>query len=167
MELFISQPDLKYQKSYNSYIEELGDEERYPMPMDLDHSDFSALITKLKSFALGENLTMGLVPNSTLWLVQEDELCGVSNIRHELNQKLVNAGGHIGIGIRPLYRNRGLGKYLLGKTIEKAKMLGIYKVHIHCYAENIGSTKMIAACGGKLHSNVTLKGKLVSRYIVT
>ena len=33
-------PSSKYSPSYNAYIEELGDEVRYPFPMGFDHQDF-------------------------------------------------------------------------------------------------------------------------------
>lgn len=44
-------PDSKYEASYKKYIKELGDEERYPFPLDFDHSDFSKLLKKLDNFS--------------------------------------------------------------------------------------------------------------------
>jgi hypothetical protein len=41
MELVL--PSAKYIQSYNEYIEELGDEVRYPFPMDFDHQDIAQL----------------------------------------------------------------------------------------------------------------------------
>lgn len=42
-------PSIKYQASYLSYIEELGDEERYPFPLDFDHRDFPAMLARFKT----------------------------------------------------------------------------------------------------------------------
>ncbi|SHE38001.1 hypothetical protein SAMN02745753_00175 [Marinomonas polaris DSM 16579] len=36
-------PSSKYIQSYNEYIEELGDEVRYPFPMGFDHQDIAQL----------------------------------------------------------------------------------------------------------------------------
>ena len=43
-------PSSKYIPSYEAYIEELGDEVRYPFPMGFDHQDFDELIAKLSDF---------------------------------------------------------------------------------------------------------------------
>ena len=44
-------PGMAWQVSYNSYIEELGEEERYPFPMDFDHHDFAAMLQKIADSA--------------------------------------------------------------------------------------------------------------------
>ena len=136
------------------------------MPMDLPHQNFPELIQTLYDFAAGKNLPKHLVPNSTFWLVMGDELVGVSNIRHYLSKELAIAGGHIGIGIRPSFRKLGLGTYLLQQTIPLARELGITEIHIHCYADNQSSVKMIEGCKGVLASNVELEGGVISRYII-
>jgi len=40
-------PCADFKASYDGYIRELGDEERYPFPLDFDHSDFPALLQGL------------------------------------------------------------------------------------------------------------------------
>src|SRR5699024_6384803 len=107
------------------YILELGDEERYPFPLDFDHSNFEELLSKLDKFRKGKDLPDGYVPASTFWLVDRDEILGVSNLRHFLNDRIRHAGGHIGLGI-----------HLLGLTLQQAYALGITEVHIHCHKVN-------------------------------
>ncbi|HCB16075.1 MAG TPA: GNAT family N-acetyltransferase, partial [Alteromonas sp.] len=70
-------PGMAWQVSYNSYIEELGEEERYPFPMDFDHHDFAAMLQKIADFAAGVNLPDGYVASTTLWLVSGDDLLAV------------------------------------------------------------------------------------------
>lgn len=159
-------PILKYQASYLTYLKELGSEERYPFPLDFDHSDFPVMLTRIESFELGINLPDGYVPSSTYWLVESDEIIGVSNLRHYLNDQLKHAGGHIGLGIRPSRRGQKLSIQLLDMTLDKAREIGIEKVHVHCYDNNPASARMIVACGGVLESEEVTDTHMVQRYIV-
>jgi predicted acetyltransferase len=161
-------PQLDYESSYEAYIRELGDEERYPFPLDFEHSDFAALLRRLDDFASGTNLPPDFVPASTYWLVQGRELVGVSNLRHHLNERIKHNGGHIGLGIRPSYRGRGLGNLLLSLTIQEARRKGISQIHIHCHKSNIASAKMIARNGGVLDSEISdvRSEEVIQRYHV-
>ena len=165
MQLILPNPD--YEASYRAYIRELGNEERYPFPLDFDHADFPALLTKLDNFRIGTDLPEGFVPASTFWLVEGTELLGVSSLRHVLNNRIRHAGGHIGLGIRPSGRGNGLGTQLLRATIQKAGERGITEVHIHCHKNNLPSVRMILANGGRLESEIEDGGEVVQRYIVS
>ncbi|WP_395338922.1 GNAT family N-acetyltransferase [Ningiella sp. W23] len=163
----LTAPHAQFEQSYRDYIQELGDEERYPYPMDLPFDDFAVFVSTLKGYDKGIKLPHNLVPNSTYWLISNNEIVGCSHLRHHLNAALEHAGGHIGLGIRPRYRNKGLSTILLRQTLDKAREKGIDDVHIHCYADNLASKRMIEACGAKLHSQVFLSehSKTVLRYI--
>jgi len=140
-------PSFKYKTSYLSYIEELKDEERYPFPLDFDHNDFYGMLDRIEQFKKGTNLPEGYVSSSTYWLIEDNEIIGVSNLRHHLNEQLLKAGGHIGLGIRPSCRGQKFSIQLLNMTLVKAFQKGIKEVHIHCYADNLASGNMILACG--------------------
>ena len=99
--------------SYGAYIAELGDEERYPFPMDFDHRD----CTEQRFRERAE--FRRFVPSSTYWLLKTESF-GVSNLRHFLNERIINAGGHIGLGIRPR-RVAAIGILLLSLTIAEAR----------------------------------------------
>ncbi|WP_445357105.1 GNAT family N-acetyltransferase [Microbulbifer sp. ANSA002] len=159
-------PSAIYEASYQQYIEELGDEERYPFPMDFDHADFEALIQKLINFAQGKNLPEGFVPSSTLWLVDETKIVGVTNIRHYLNDRITHCGGHIGLGIRPKYRGKGYGKRLMELSIQWLQEMKAGTIHIHCHKDNPASANTIKACGGLFDSEIEADGKIVQRYLV-
>jgi len=164
-------PHIAFEQSYKDYIAELGDEERYPYPMDLPHTDFACLIDLLNNFSIGEKLLDDMVANTTFWLVDNREIVAVSHLRHELNAALLHMGGHIGIGVRPSYRGKGLSKYLLNLTIEEAHKRNIHNVHIHCYKDNRASVNMILACGGVFESELLSEAKkanspVVQKYLV-
>ncbi|MBF7073990.1 GNAT family N-acetyltransferase [Glaciecola sp. MH2013] len=163
-------PCLRYKQSYISYIQELGEEERYPFPLDFDHSDFVAMLQRNEDFAKGVNIPQGYVPSSTWWLVHNEEIIGVVNLRHYLNDNIKHIGGHVGLGIRPSYRGRGLSTKLLGLCMNEAKLLGISALHVHCYESNIASMSMIKSCGGELHSIVGTddnNAEGVARFIIS
>jgi predicted acetyltransferase len=161
-------PDLAYERSYGAYILELGEEERYPFPLDFEHKDFLALIKRLSDFANGVNIPEGFVPSSTYWLVENGELIGVSNLRHYLNERIKKSGGHIGLGVRPSCRGRGFGHLLMALTIQEARRKSIREIHIHCHKNNEASVRMIISNGGVLDSEITGREseEIVQRYVV-
>lgn len=159
-------PNATFHASYLSYIAELGDEERYPFPLDFDHSDFAAMLARIEAFRLGVNIPQGYVPSSTFWLIRDSEIVGCTNVRHFLNAQIEHCGGHIGLSIRPSLRGQGLGTQLMQLSITEARRLGNDCVHIHCHSYNLASRAMIEACGGLLHSEVTVDGEKVLRFRV-
>ncbi len=160
-------PTIDYQDSYQSYIEELGEEERYPFPLDFDDNDFTAWLQRVAEFEHGIDLPDGYVPSSTYFMVADGEILGVSNLRHQMNDVLIEAGGHIGLSTRPSLRGQGLGVQLLKMTLVEASQMGINEVHIHCYQDNRASAKMIEACGGSLDSEFKPNdGPVVLRYVI-
>lgn len=166
MNTSLVKPSRDYESSYRDYIAELGTEERYPFPLDYPHEDFPALLQRLDALANGINLPDGYVPSTTFWLIRDNELVGVSNLRHFLNPQLEHTGGHIGLGVRPSYRGSGIGKSLMALTIAQARQRGIGEVHIHCYKNNPASARLILANGGQLRSEVGHEPSVVQRYVV-
>lgn len=86
------------------------------------------------------------------------------NIRHYLNDKLFETGGHIGDGIRPSERRKGYVTAMIGLALEECRKLGIDRVLICCDKDNIGSAKSIQRNGGVLENEVEENGNIVQRY---
>lgn len=86
------------------------------------------------------------------------------NIRHYLNDKLFETGGHIGDGIRPSERRKGYATAMIGLALEECRKLGIDRVLICCDKDNIGSAKSIQRNGGVLENEVEENGNIVQRY---
>lgn len=164
MELIL--PTIEYQNSYISYIKELGGEERYPFSLDFEYENFVDLLQKLEGYANGSNVPDNMVPSSTYWLIQNREIIGVTNLRHYLNKEIEFCGGHIGLGIRPSFRGKGIGRYLMAESIKRLNFMGVNAVHIHCYKDNLASSAMIIANGGKLASEFLHQNKTIQRYVV-
>ena len=159
-------PSIDYAGSYDRYIKELGAEERYPFPLDFEYSDFSHYLRRLEELSTGKNVPKGFVQSSTWWLVEENEIVGITNLRHQLTPELKACGGHIGLSIRPSRRGQSLGKKLMSLSIEKLRHFGVTDIHIHCYKGNLSSANTILACGGVLHSELQQNHQTIQRYIV-
>ena len=91
-------------------------------------------------------------PSKTFLLIRESDnkIVGTINIRWNLNEKMLQFGGHIGYGIRPTERRKGYNKINLYLGILEARRLGLEKVMLDCDVNNLGSDRTLKALGGKL-----------------
>ncbi|MEU4197721.1 GNAT family N-acetyltransferase [Kribbella sp. NPDC026611] len=95
-------------------------------------------------------VTEDLVPATFWWIVEGGTYLGAITLRHTLNAKLLEGGGHIGYGIRPSARRRGLASWALGEVLERARARGLDRVLLTCDAGNEASAKTIERHGGVL-----------------
>lgn len=93
-----------------------------------------------------------------------DIVVGSVDIRHYLNDHLLLCGGHIGDGVRPSERRKGIATEQIGLALEKCKELGIDRVLMTCEIWNVGSAKSIINNGGVLENEVEVDGKVFQRY---
>ena len=128
----------------------------------VDYHDFDSYCSSLEVKEVCE----GLVPDSTFFCLDEerDIMVGAVNIRHHLNEALLLNGGHIGDGVRPSERRKGIATKMIGLALEECKRLGIEKVLMVCDKENIGSAKSIMNNGGILENEIEVDGNIEQRY---
>lgn len=110
------------------------------------------------------------VPDSVFFLLDEDRdrLLGAVNIRHDLNDSLLQEGGHIGDGIRPSERRKGYATEMIRLALVECKKLGIDQVLMTCDKDNIGSVKSIVKNGGILENEfVNSEGHIEQRYWIS
>ncbi|MBQ3229610.1 MAG: GNAT family N-acetyltransferase [Clostridia bacterium] len=129
----------------------------------IDYRDFDNYIENLE---VKENDPKGLVPDSTFFCLDEERniFVGAVNIRHRLNESLLLNGGHIGDGVRPSERRKGIATAMIGLALEECKKLGIKRVLMVCDKENVGSAKSIKNNGGILENEITVDGCVEQRY---
>lgn len=128
-----------------------------------DYHDFDYYLANLEVASPCD----GLVPDSTFFLLDDERniLLGAVNIRHYLNEYLLQHGGHIGDGIRPSERKKGYATKMIRLALEECRKLGIEKVLIVCDKDNIGSAKSIINNGGVLENEITDEdGTIKQRY---
>jgi len=129
-----------------------------------DYHDFEKYMNELE---IKPGNSEGLVPDSTFFCLDTDRniFVGAVNIRHYLNEGLLKNGGHIGDGVRPSERRKGVATKMIGLALEECRKLGIDRVLMVCSKSNIGSAKSIINNGGVLENEVlTDEGELDQRY---
>jgi predicted acetyltransferase len=164
-QLVLSNPSIDLKDEYLSFYMEWieSGEKMVPWVIAEDPSNFEAMLHFLKD---RERNPEGGVPDSTFWLTDKvGRVLGAVNIRHHLNDRLINRGGHIGYGIRPSERQKGYATQILALALEKAKELGIEKVLVTCDKSNTGSLKTILNNGGVEDIDfIEENGNVVKRY---
>ena len=107
-----------------------------------------------------------LVPDSTFFCldVDRDIMVGAVNIRHYLNEALLLDGGHIGDGVRPSERRKGIATTMIALALSECKKLGSNRILMVCDKDNIGSAKSIINNGGILENEVIVDGVVEQRY---
>lgn len=91
-------------------------------------------------------------PCKTFLLIRKDDnkIVGSINIRWNLNEAMLNFGGHIGYGVRPTERRKGYNKINLYLGMIEAKKVGLDSVMLDCDVNNLGSDRTLKALGGTL-----------------
>ena len=127
-----------------------------------DYHDFDYYLDNLEI----SNPVDGKVPDSVFFLldIKRNILLGAVNIRHYLNDYLLQYGGHIGDGIRPSERGKGYATEMIRLALIECKRLGIDKVLMVCDKSNIASRKTIIKNGGVLENEIVEDGEIQQRY---
>ena len=130
-----------------------------------DYHDFPSYLASLEV----TQPTDGLVPDSTYFCLDTERsiFVGAVNIRHYLSEGLLLSGGHIGDGIRPSERGKGLGTRMIALALDKCRELGIGRVLMCCDSDNFASARTIEKNGGVLENVVDDGGTPVKRYWIT
>lgn len=120
-------------------------------PVAPDHATLDALIAKAELLAdTTAELPDGSVHNDLYWIVDDGEFIGFLSFRHELNEWLREAGGHIGYAVRPSRRRQGYAAAALRLALQRAREIGLDRVLITCDDGNIASYRTIEGAGGVL-----------------
>ncbi|AJG93103.1 GNAT family acetyltransferase [Bacillus anthracis] len=168
MNVSLLTPTTDLQDEYLDFYNEWKDsgETMIPWVISKDPSNFPAMVQELLDAHNGVNLPQSWVPDSTYWLVTDNNrIVGAVNIRHSLTEHLFNAGGHIGYGIRPSERRKGYATKLLELSLEKTKKLNITRALVVCDEVNTASEKTILHNGGVRDDDfIEADGNVVRRF---
>ena len=126
---------------------------------------YSAFCDNLKE----ETVREGLVPATTYMAISNDDnrLIGMIDIRHRLNDYLLNFGGHIGYSIRKSERQQGYATEMLSLALIECLKVNIKKVLITCDKDNVASVKTIIRNGGILENEMLKGNRITQRYWIT
>ena len=164
-------PAIEYKESFLRFVDELvhSDEPFLREAQSVTEGTFEEYLLKLRQMERGVDLPEGIVPMSTFWLVLEEDVVGVSHLRHRLNEVLSKHGGHVGFYIRRSYRGRGLARQLLALTAARAKRFNLDSILITCDSANLQSVRTIESCGALLEEELIspVSADLIRHYRLT
>ncbi len=125
----------------------------------ISYDEFKAkAIPEMIAFAKGENLPDGFVPETFLFLWNDDEIVGQFRIRHYLCESLRTGGGHIGYFIKKEFRKQGYGKEGLRLTLQIAKtIIPEDEIYLRVNKDNPASLKVMLNNGGYIKYEDELK----------
>ncbi|MDP9737373.1 MULTISPECIES: GNAT family N-acetyltransferase [unclassified Curtobacterium] len=90
-------------------------------------------------------------PTELWWIVEDGEVLGGIALRAADDER-VQSVGHIGYGIRPSARGRGVATWALGEVLLRAASLGIDPVVAFCLEDNAGSVATLERHGATLEA---------------
>lgn len=167
-ELLLVRPKIDYLAQIYSYKQEF-----------IDHNENMSGTSDLRSFDNVEDwlefvirnealatCTAGYVPDSQFLTIRkaDQRLVGMIDVRHVLNEYLLQYAGHIGYSIRKSERQKGYAKEQLRLALTEAGKLGLSRVLITCDKENAASRNVILSAGGIMENEVPQDGLVTQRY---
>jgi predicted acetyltransferase len=114
--------------------------------------NFETYLKILNDARDGIYLAEGLVPATSLFAFEGNEIIGKVSVRHKLNKVLETMSGHIGYGVVPEHRQKGYASAMLEQSLPYCRTLGMKKLLITCNEENVASAKVIIKNGGVLEN---------------
>lgn len=160
MDLYLVRPSMDYAQEILDYRQEFLSDGSVicgagPLEKLISIEDY---LEKCQRYVSWEGVPKGRVPSTQFLCVKKDprgtcpegmRLVGMINVRHCLNEDLLNYSGHIGYSVRKDERRKGYAKWMLTQTLAFCKKeLGLSKVLITCAPWNEASRRTILSCGG-------------------
>ena len=163
-ELYRSENKVVVRVIDSSQIKHIDDIRQSEILIDFMKNNFEGLLDYL-SERKSENQPCGWVPDTTLFLFDNDVFIGFYNVRHYLNETLEKIGGHIAYQIIPSQRKKGYVKAGLKLILNWCrKNLGLEEVLLSCKSENIGSDKAMTSVmnemGGRRRPDISIDGHI-------
>lgn len=117
---------------------------------DVGREDFEAkALPQMIKYSKGEELLDWMVPETFLFLWDDDTIVGQFRIRHYLTEALRTGAGHIGYYIKPEFRRKGYGTEGLRQTLELAKnIVPEGEFYLRLNRTNVASLKVMQNNGG-------------------
>ena len=121
----------------------------FPEPPPYGEDDCAAFVAGVLAAEAGTP-DGSKVPSTHFWITDGEDLVGYLHLRHELNDFLLEEGGHIGYSVRPSRRREGHATRALALGVRRAAELGVERVLVTCDDDNAASARTIERCGGVL-----------------
>lgn len=120
-------------------------------------------VESVEGFASWVHELSSLTDARLWWIVEDDAVLGGIALRTATNDEVLRLG-HVGFGIRPSARGRGVATWALGQILAQATEAGFNRLLLVCLDDNVGSIKTIEKQGGVLESIASEGHDVVRRY---
>ena len=112
-------------------------------------AEFDQALQEMIDFESGRNLPEGFVPETFLFLWNDDEIVGQFRIRHHLCESLRMGAGHIGYFIAGPFRGNGFAREGLRMTLEIARgIIPEEEIYLRVSKDNPASLRVMLRNGG-------------------
>lgn len=124
----------------------------------------------LRSCQEGEDaakVRAGFVPQTIFWMVDDNgRAVGMVRMRHCLNDRLLQHGGHVGYYVRKCERGKGYAKLALRLAVGHLRAMGVTRVLVTVNPANTASIRTVLSNGGAIdgQGRDPDSGKVVNRY---
>lgn len=136
------------------YLQDIVNEEGImvaPAPKDINEATYPQWLKTKADTAKGINMPEGYIPCTTYWVMLDDKIIGLANIKHYLNDFLRKKGGHLGLSLAKEYRGKGIGYETTLLLIDKARSeFGIDDILLTNEPDNVASRKLCEKLGAEL-----------------
>lgn len=151
-------PQEKYWQSFQQGMQEF---KNHPTPYDTNGSRSGFNFTNFADYKQncdneeqGIGLKEGYVTSTRLWLIKDEKVIGIFDLRHRLIESLILRGGHIAYAIIPSERRKGYGYQGLKLCCQYAhNVFAIKEVLVTCNSKNTASyktmKKVMSELGGR------------------
>ena len=157
-------PTIEDKEIINKYMEEhyINNEHKLHGSNMLDKMDFSEWIKRIERLTKKAEDKWG-ISDTLIAINEENKMIGIVNIRYNPDNEFLLKSGHIGYGVCPSERRKGIATKLLQKALEKCKEHGLTSVIVGCRKNNIASAKTIIKNGGVLDRE-SVEGSNINQY---
>ncbi|MCI8500817.1 MAG: GNAT family N-acetyltransferase [Oscillospiraceae bacterium] len=170
-ELVFVVPELCHKKAAEEFKREFFDQGESVINGSalLDQMDYEDWCENTRRNRRPETARADWVSADTFFVFRKGDgkLVGVIDLRHDIsgNEFLSAYGGHIGYSVRPSERRKGYAFQMLRMALAHEKVLGLSRVMLGCYCDNLASKRTIERCGGRLaETKPYLDGKPMDVY---
>ena len=169
-ELYLKKPTIEDKDAVIEFRDELlefGGEINGEGGIARENISYEDWLKKLELYSNPKTIPEGKVRGDHFLTIRKSDnrIVGMVNIRYELNEFLLNFGGHIGDCVRPTERNKGYATTQIALALRLIKDAGVDKVLITCKDFNIASARSIEKNNGVLENKILdREGVLFRRY---
>ena len=166
-------PTKKYENSYYELIDSAKKNYEYEQLGNArlkENETFSDMLKRLSERRRGININENDVASEGYFIINNEEIVGIVDLRQRLNKNYFTRLGHVTIFIKREERNKGYATEALKLAKKKYAQKYVTDILISCYTDNYAFRRVIEKNGGVLKSTyldkIIYTPKEVSKYII-